>query len=124
MGAELAAELWAARGPGLVGRRRGEVFEPAADDPLQQRAVESVVAGASFAADGDDARALKDVEVAGGSWPAVGKAAGEIAGGKLGPEVAQEEDELPAGGVGEGAEDVVELVEVGRVVFISRGANY
>jgi hypothetical protein len=59
--------------------------------------------------------------MAGGSRPAMGKAAGEVAGGKLGPVVAQEEDELPARGVGEGAEDGV---EVGSDVFLSRTANY
>jgi hypothetical protein len=62
--------------------------------------------------------------MAGGSRPTMGKAAGEVAGGKLGPVVAQEEDELPARGVGEGAEDGVELVEVGSDVFLSRTANY
>jgi hypothetical protein len=79
------------------------------------------VAGATFATDLDDASALESVEVARGGGPAVGEAAGEVAGGQLGTVVAQEEDELPAGGVGERAEDGVDLVEVG---VLSRTANY
>jgi hypothetical protein len=121
---ELAGELRAAGVPGLVGRRWGEVFEPAADDPLEQRAVESVMAGASFAADRDDAGALEDVEVAGGGGPAVGEAVGEVAGGQLGSVVAQEEDDLPPRGVGEGAEYGIDFVEVGGGVSVSRATNY
>src|SRR5947207_15259613 len=96
---ELACELRPAGDPRLVRRGRGEVFEPAAQDSLQQRTIESVVAGASLAADRDDAGALEDVEVAGGSGPGVGEAAGEIAGRELGSEIAQKQDELPARGM-------------------------
>lgn len=121
---ELAGELWAAGVPGLVGRRWGEVFEPAADDPLEQPAVESVMAGASFAADRDDPGALEDVEVAGGGGPAVGEAAGEVAGGQLGSAVAQEQDELSPRGVGERTEYGIDFVEVGAGVSVSRATNY
>ena len=83
------------------------------------------MAGASFAADRDDAGALKDVEVAGGGGPAVGEAAGEVAGGQLGSVVAQQQDDLSPRCVGEGAEDGVDLVEVGsRGALLSRATNY
>jgi hypothetical protein len=121
---ELAGEFRTGGGPGLVTRWRSQVCKPAADDPLEQLTVESVVAGASFAADRDDAGALEDVEVAGGGWPTMREAAGEVAGGELGPVVAEQEDELPAGGVGEGAENGVDFVEVGGGVSVSRTANY
>jgi hypothetical protein len=82
------------------------------------------VAGTAFAADRDDAGALEDIEVAGGGGPAVGEAAGEVAGGELGAVVAEQEDELPARGVGQGAEDGVDFGEVGGGVSFSRTANY
>jgi len=44
----------------------------------------------------------------------VGKTASKIAGGEFGAEIAQEHDQLAASGVGEGIEDGVDFVEVGR----------
>jgi len=82
------------------------------------------MAGASFAADRDDAGALEDVEVAGGGGPAVGEALGEVAGGQLGSVVAQEEDDLPPRGMGQGVEYEIDFVKVGGGVSISRAANY
>ena len=82
------------------------------------------MAGASFAADRDDAGALEDVEVASGGGPAVGEAVGEVAGRQLGSVVAQEQDDLPPRCVGEGAEYDIDFVEVGGGVSLSRAANY
>ncbi len=46
--------------------------------------------------------------------PAVGEAASKIAGGEFGAEIAQKQNQLAASGVGEGTEDGVDFVEVGR----------
>ena len=111
---ELAGEFRTAGGPGLLRRWRTKICKPAADDPLQQFTVESVVAGASFAADLNHTRAVQDVQVTRGGRPAVGEAASEIAGGEFGAAIAEKQYELAARGVSEGAEDGVDLSEVGR----------
>ena len=83
------------------------------------------MAGTAVAADVDDAGTAEDVEVAGGRGPAVGEAAGEVARGELGAEVAKQQDELPSCGMGECVKDGVELVGVGRgALSLRRTANY
>ena len=77
------------------------------------------MAGATFATHLDDARVLKDVEVAGSGRPGVGEATREVAGGELGSEVGEREDELTARGMGERGEDGVDVVEAARGRFVA-----
>jgi hypothetical protein len=109
---ERMSEPGAAGSPGLLGRWRREVSKPVAHHALEEWTIEAVVAGATFAADLDHTGMEQDIQVACGGWPTVREAAGEIAGGELGTELAEEQDELAPGGVGEGCENGVDFVEV------------
>jgi hypothetical protein len=83
---------------------------------VQVVSLEPIDVLAAVATDADDAGGLEDMEVSCRRRPAVGEPLGQVPRRQLGPDVRQELDDVPAGLVGQCAEDRRGLLERGTDV--------